>query len=184
MPILAKDNNGGGGDFTPAPAGLHNAVCVDVIDLGMQTMPATPQYPASTKHKVRVVWEIDEEMPEGRRFAVGKPYTLSLNEKATLRHDLESWRSRPFNAEELNGFDVEKLVGAPAMVQVIHKPGTKGGTFANVVAVTPLPRGMPKLARRDYTRSKRDVEMSEAAAQQPAARAPEEFQATDDEVPF
>ena len=31
MPIIAKT----GGDFTPAPAGTHAAVCVDVIDLGV-----------------------------------------------------------------------------------------------------------------------------------------------------
>jgi hypothetical protein len=33
MSIIAKSNKK---DFTPAPEGLHSAVCCDVVDLGLQ----------------------------------------------------------------------------------------------------------------------------------------------------
>jgi len=37
MAIIAKDNRK---EFTPAPEGLHQAVCVDVVDLARQTEAA------------------------------------------------------------------------------------------------------------------------------------------------
>lgn len=145
MSIVAKDS---GGDFKPAPAGLHPSVCVDVVDLGM----VDGQF--GTKHKVRIVWQIEEEDDEtGKRFIVSQMYTLSLNEKAKLRHHLEAWRSRPFNAEELKGFDLEKLIGVNAQVQVVH--ATKDSkTYANVAAVVPLAKGMNKMTVKDYVRVK------------------------------
>ena len=74
--------------YTPAPAGSHQAVCVDVIDKGILEVT----YAGKTKkqHKVSLAWQIEELRDDGKRFLVYKRYTLSLNEKATLRHDLES----------------------------------------------------------------------------------------------
>lgn len=150
MPIIAKDS--GGGEFTPAPEGVHQAVCVDVVDLGV----IETTYAGSTKqqHKIRVMWEINEQMSDGRPFIIGRRYTLSLGEKASLRKDLQSWRGRPFTQAELMGFDVETVLGANCMVNVIHD--TKDGkTWANVSAIMPLAKGMTKLQpSKDYVRMK------------------------------
>jgi hypothetical protein len=148
MPILAK--GGGGGEFIPAPAGVHQAVCVDVIDMGL--LEVTFGGKTKTQHKVRVLWQIDEDMPDGRRFLVQKRYTLSLNEKATLRKDLESWRGKPFtDADVYDGFDLEKLIGVNALLNVIH--AEKGGrTFANVASVAPLAKRMTKIEPKGYER--------------------------------
>jgi hypothetical protein len=56
---------------------------------------------------------------------------------------LESWRGRPFTQEELNGFSLENVLGAPCMLSVVHKP-SKDGTkmYANVGSVVALPKGM------------------------------------------
>ena len=56
---------------------------------------------------------------------------------------LESWRGRPFTTEELGGFSLENVLGAPCMLSVIHKP-SKDGTkvYANVGSVMALPKGM------------------------------------------
>jgi hypothetical protein len=56
---------------------------------------------------------------------------------------LEAWRGRPFTTEELNGFSLENVLGAPGMLSVIHKP-SKDGTkvYANVGSVVALPKGM------------------------------------------
>ncbi len=151
MPIVATDP--GGKEFTPAPEGLHSAVCVDVVDLGMMDNKFNPEKP---QHKIRVVWQIEETDPENqdKRFIVSKMYTLSLHEKAQLRKDLEGWRARKFSPDELKGFDVEKLLGAPGQVQVIHNVSEANGkTYANVQAIVPLGRGMDKLAPdAHYTR--------------------------------
>ncbi|MCA0270262.1 MAG: hypothetical protein LCH53_13745 [Bacteroidetes bacterium] len=150
MAILAKKT--GGGDFTPAPEGTYGAVCVDVVDLGMQTI--TGQYGTRTEHRVRIVWEIDEQKEDGKRFIVSERYKLSLHEKAGLRKMLDTWRGQPFTAQDLEeGFDLERLLNAPAMVTVVHREGKEGQVYDNVRAVTRLPKGMaPLKPSGDYPR--------------------------------
>ena len=95
MPIMVRDNRA----FTPTPEGLHQAVCVDVVDLGLVDGPW------GAKPTVELRWELDLANEEtGRPFLVSKRYTLSLNEKATLRQHLQAWRGRAFTPPELEGF--------------------------------------------------------------------------------
>lgn len=145
-PIIAKDS---GGDFTPAPEGSYPAVCCDVIDKGI----VEDQY--GKRHRLQVRWQLNEDaglMENGKPWLVVKTYTLSLNEKATLRHDLESWRGKKFTAEELRGFDVERLLGVPCFLLVVHNMVDNGKVFANINAIMPLPKGTEKPVVRDYTR--------------------------------
>jgi hypothetical protein len=138
--------------YAPAPAGVHHGVCVDVVDMGMLEVT----YAGKTKqqHKIRLVWQIDETNPEtGERFIAQKRYTLSLNEKATLRKDLEGWRGRAFTRDEEMGFDVEKLISVNAFINVVHAQ-KDGKTYANVVSIMPLKKGMPKMDADRYVRVK------------------------------
>src|SRR5690242_21213559 len=127
MPIIAKNE---GSAYTPAPQGQFIAVCADVIDLGMVTTEWQGQ--KRTTHKIRIVFLINESMDDGRPFTVSQQFTLSLNEKANLRKFLESWRGQPFTLTELSeGFDIERLIGANAVVQIVHaERGEK--VYANV----------------------------------------------------
>lgn len=144
MPIIARDNRK---EFTPAPEGLHQGVCVDVVDLGLVDGPY------GQKHQVEVRWQLDQERDDGRRHMVVKRYTLSLNEKATLRQHLEAWRGRKFSREELEGFDLEKLIGVNGQIQVVHVLLDKGGTWAAVQAIVPLGKGMVRMQPSgDYVR--------------------------------
>jgi hypothetical protein len=138
-------------NYTPAPEGTHQAVCVDVIDKGMHPNKFKD---GALQHKIDIAWQINELRDDGKRFVVYKRYTLSLHEKANLRHDLESWRGRPFTRDEEMGFDVESVIGANCLVNVQHKPSTKdpNKVFANVVSVMPLIKGMPKIAAEGYAR--------------------------------
>jgi len=148
MPIIAT-----GGDtktFTPAPEGTHQAVCVDVIDKGMQPNKFKE---GALQHKIDIAWEINELRDDGKRFVVYKRYTLSLNDKANLRHDLQSWRGKAFTFDELAGFDVETVKGANCLVNVQHNKSADGSrTYANVMSIAPLIKGMPKIALKDYVR--------------------------------
>ena len=99
---------------------------------------------------MRINWELpnekaifDEERGE-ESFMVGAEYTLSLNERANLRHVLESWRGKDFSEEELKGFDLKILLGKGCLVNVVHKKSTRnpGRTYAQVTSVVPLPKGM------------------------------------------
>src|ERR1700684_2934792 len=118
MAIVAKAS--GGNDCKPAPAGTHAAVCCDVVDLGMLEVSFGGK--TKTQHKVNLVWQIEEDRDDGKPFTVRKRYTLSLHEKASLRKDLESWRGRAFTPAELEGFDLEVLIGIGCMLNVIHTP--------------------------------------------------------------
>jgi len=134
MSLIAKDS--GGGDFQPAPPGTHIARCYAMIDLGTQTS----KYGEAPKVFIR--WElVDERMDNGEPFSIGKFYTVSLHEKATLRRDLEAWRGRPFTPEELAGFDLAKIVGHPCLLNIVEKPREVGGTTSVVGGVMALPKG-------------------------------------------
>lgn len=135
--------------YTQAPEGLHRAVCVDVVNLGIVQGAYGP------KHKVRIVWQLDAvDETHGRRYDVARVYALSLHERAALRKDLESWRGRKFTEQELDGFDLDKLLGANAQVQVTHDLSDDGTTYANVGTVVAPIKGLPKLAPLDYVRAK------------------------------
>jgi hypothetical protein len=151
MAIIAK-----GSSFTPCPAGLHQGVCADVIDLGM----VDGQF--GLKHKVTLVFQVNEPMDDGRPFLVQRRYTVSLDQKASLRKDLESWRGRPFTADELKGFDLEKLLGVNCQLNV-QQSDRDGTTYANITAIVPLSRGMAKMAVSGYIR-KKDREPEQQAA--------------------
>jgi hypothetical protein len=145
MPIIAK----AGASFTPAPAGTHCAVCVDVIDLGVVEVNYLGK--VRKQHKIVIAWQIDETMEDGKPFLVRRRYTCSLHEKATLRRDLESWRGRAFTNTELEAFDLENLLGVGSLLNVIHE-SRNGSTFANVASIMRLPKNMTAPTPRDYLR--------------------------------
>lgn len=125
------------GSYELAPVGVYSAVCVRLINMGMQ------ETSYGLKHQVHLAFEIDEKMEDGRPFLMMQNYTLSLNEKARLRLDLQAWRGRAFSAEELKGFDLKSVLGKPLQVSVVH---SADGQYANIGSMMPLGRGMSPLA--------------------------------------
>lgn len=136
--------------FTTAPEGLHSAACCDVVDLGL----VTDQF--GTRPMIDLRWmleRLDTQDADERRVIVRKRYRNTLHEKSSLRRDLEMWRGRKFTADELKGFDLEKLLGVSCQIQIVHNVKDNGKIYANVAAVIPLGKGMPKVGvDRDYVR--------------------------------
>ncbi len=97
-------------EFTPHPDGVFPGVCVEVV------------------------WETDQKMEDGRVFTIQKRYTASLHEKSTLAKDLKTWRGRAFTPDELKGFDIEKVLGAPCQLVIVHAE-KEGAIYANVTTV-------------------------------------------------
>lgn len=139
--MLAKDN--GGGDFENPEPGTYAATCFRVIDLGTQT--SEYQGKSNTRRQVLLSWELDELMSDGRPFMVSKFYTLSLGEKANLRHDLEGWRGRAFTKEELQGFPIKKLLGVPCLLSLSLNERNK----IKVASVAKLPKQMDPPEQRN-----------------------------------
>jgi hypothetical protein len=131
--------------YTPPPEGLHQASCVDIIDLGMVDGPF------GRKPKCRVVFELDKLADNGRPFTISKTYTLSLYEKSTLHKDLRAWRGRPFSPEELKGFDLERLIGVPCQALVTHVE-RDGTVYGNVTAIMKAEKGKAYQPSGQYIR--------------------------------
>ena len=137
----------GKSDFTPAPEGMHPAVCVDVVDLGLKDTPF------GKKAKIRIVWELACKMDDGKPFLAQKQYTASLHEKANLHQDLKGWRGRPFTAEEIMKFDVEAVLLAPCQVVIQHQE-RDGTVYGNVIAILRAEAGKQLKASGNYQRMK------------------------------
>lgn len=178
MAIIARDNRP---DMEPAPEGLHPAVCVDVVDLGL--VKSTFDGKTSERHMVRLVWQIEEEDSKGRRFTPIQQYTLSLNEKAKLRQHLEAWRGKKFTKEELDGFDLERLIGVSCQLQTVQNIATNGRTYSNVQAIVPLGRGMTAVRAEGYVRHKDREDMKKDVFAPEESEAPGNYGA-EEEVPF
>jgi len=131
-----------GGKFERCPEGNHVAVCFEVIDLG--TVKTTYLGETKKQRKIWLGWEIsNERMEDGRPFVIGKRYTLSSFEKATLRKDLESWRGRKFKDEDFGpsgDFDIKQVIGKGCLLNVVYSE-KEGKTYANIETVAALPKG-------------------------------------------
>ena len=142
---------GGGREFKIVPAGTHLARLYRIVDLGTQTTDF--QGEVKVQRKVMFAWEIhgeeDDGSPllteDGKPMAIFKNYTLSWNEAATLRKDLQAWRGTPWTDKEAARFDLKNVLGQWCMLNVIHKPGkTEGKLFANVAGISPVPSFLRK----------------------------------------
>ena len=149
--LLAKGNSGGGGNRQLPEKGVHNAVCSKVFDLGMH--PNTFDTSKSDQQKCMLVFElealIEDEASEyfGKRLLQHAELTVSLNEKATLKRFLESWRKKEFTQQEIDeGFDIHKLVGVQCTLNIIHKTAkTSGKERAEVDAIMPALKNAPMM---------------------------------------
>ena len=141
MPLTAKASSSDF-EYELPPAGNHVARCYSVVDMGIQEVHWKGV--AKQQHKIRIAWELPNElMEDGRPFSISRKYTLSLNEASNLYQDLVAWRGKAFTSEELEGFDVFAVLGAPAMINIVHNPSEDGSRmYANVGSVAPLVKGL------------------------------------------
>ena len=135
-----KVKGNGGGDFQKVEPGTHLATCIKVVDIGTQY--GEYQGKPTARRQVILEWELPNELVEsgeaaGQPLTIRKFYTASLNEKATLRHDLVNWRGRDFTPEELNGFELSNVLGIPCLVTVTETDS--GGR--KITGVTKPPKG-------------------------------------------
>lgn len=173
-----------GGAFLPCPAGTHNAVCVDAVDLH----DVERSYGGETwkEEQVRFVFQVEKRITETDARAlqnrddaaklVGQRYSVrtfgmkvSLHDKAKLRAFVEGWlgESLPVGYE----FDSEAFVGRPCFLTVVHKLGGDDGkrVYANITGIAPVMKDdagnpfRPVIAPEGYTR---EVDRAPATSEQ------------------
>lgn len=141
MPIYAEQTS----QRELIPAGNYIARCYQLIELGTIT-ELVAGHMKSLK-KVRIGWELPEEIrtfDNGEKpLAVWAEYTLSTHRKSTLRAILASWRGKDFTEEEAKRFDITSILGAPCLLNVIHKNGVADPTkvYERISSISPLPKG-------------------------------------------
>lgn len=122
MPFIVEETR------TPGPEGSMKGRCFAIIDHGTHPHEYQGKLTGKDVREVAVGWEVFPENDEGEivRRSDGQPYTvwhrynISFDVRARLRIDLEAWRGRAFTAEEMKGFDMERLLGAPARLQIAN----------------------------------------------------------------
>lgn len=142
MPIIKASDK----TFTPAPAGTFPARCYSMISLG--TQPAgNPQYKPS--FQVLLQFELPTEMIEvnGQPMPLGiskflNAYLGSPKKPSQTNQFLQAWRGRPFTAQELLGFDLKAVVGAPCLLNIIHTEKSDGSMREQIASISPMPKGM------------------------------------------
>lgn len=145
--MILKEESGASSWENPKP-GLHQAVCVDIDDLGMQ------QTNYGEKHQLKLVFELDQQRSDGGPIRMGRKYTATLNEKGALRGDLKSWRGADLTVEEKNEFNLEKLVGAQAQLNIEEFQKQDGTAGTAIGAILPPADGQNLEPSGDYVRAK------------------------------
>jgi hypothetical protein len=143
---MIKATNKGGSNYEPIAAGTYAARCYQMIHIGTAEENILGQ--VKKLNKVRITWELPTETKVFKEengeqpHVISKEFTLSMNEKATLRKFLEGWRGKSFTEKEAESFDITVLLGKPCMLSIIHKQAKNGNTYAEISSVSSVPKGM------------------------------------------
>lgn len=142
-------------DFPPHPEGQWAVRCIDIIDLGK--IQSTYQGRTTSRHRGILRFYAGQETEPDKNGEVlplwiDQFVTMSLHSRSRLRKLLEAWRGQKFTDEELEGFDLEVLLGKGAYIQVSHNAGNER-VYANIDSIMKLPKGVQSAPMlKDYVR--------------------------------
>lgn len=136
--------------FIPAPEGMHNAVIADVVYYGTE----------EAYDKIRLVWELEQSRPSGKRFTVTKPFY----DAASMTKDLQQVLGDDREGIDIVMNDPEKLIGMPMRLKVVHNL-SKGEIFPHVHSLYPpsVVRLLVTPGFRRYAPDKKTGQSQEAA---------------------
>ncbi len=119
-----------------APEGTHNAILVQIIDLGTQPS-GNPKFKDS--RRLQLAFELvgpGLKTEDGSPFVQYRQYTFSSHAKSQLAKDFKAWLS----VKDMSDYDVDAALGKQALVTIEHKE-IESGTFANVSNISAVPKG-------------------------------------------
>lgn len=129
--------------------------CYMLVDLGTHSAEfkddKTGQMKKREVRKVRLGWEIPTKMRDFGKgklepSVIGREFTASLggdSKPSKLLEVIQGWRGKPFTPDEKKKFSLNKLIGAPALLSVIHAQSRAGNVYAKLNSVAKVPAGMP-----------------------------------------
>ena len=129
------------------PEGMHTGRLYGIIDLG--THKDSYQGVESEKHKIRLIWELEPKMADGKPFAIGKDYTITrgkwgpyIAKTSALFDLLKTWVK--WDEKKIKLGNLGQLIGQEALVTISHEKGKAdpSKTYAKLGPVLPLMKGM------------------------------------------
>lgn len=117
-----------------APEGTHNAVCIQILDLGTQVSEKWK----SEMRQCSVGFELVDEMnSEGEPFVVFKKYNLpGLGPKANLAKDLKAWLGIVVEKDDEIDLD-QTILGKSCNITITYsEPDENDKVYDNITAIT------------------------------------------------
>jgi hypothetical protein len=134
---LSVQVDGSGKEFEPIAEMIQPAVIADIVDKGMVDNAFKP----GTKiHKCYFVWLLSETDTEDRPKRTFQSFTVSLNEKSSLRKFLATLGYKDF--EKGKPFDLDTLIGTKRVLVLTEEDGENGKKFIKITATMPVKKGM------------------------------------------
>ena len=128
LTLTCKDS----GDFKPHPEGIHPAICVDVMDLGL--VETDFQGVKKMVNKVKIIFESEAKTDDGKPCTVFRSFSASLHPKSNLAAFLSKWRGRPVAPGE--SIELKNLIGSCCTLVISHQKNMAGKTYASIDAVS------------------------------------------------
>ena len=124
-----------GGERQLVTEGDHPAVCVDVVDQGLQETKYGP------KHRVQFIYATDETLTggeyDGQPALMFATFTNTSSSQGNLRPFLEAWSGEDMSDDEIEQLERDDLIGQPATLSVKHGEDGQGNTYANIDVIAP-----------------------------------------------
>jgi hypothetical protein len=117
-----KYEDSGSKEFERPDVGQKAGRCLMAIEMGtVKNDFPDAKYP--TKPEILLVFELNQLMEDGRPFVVSEKMTFSFGDNAHMMRHLIPWRGgNKYTEDEKRGFDLGKLVGKAALVQIYESP--------------------------------------------------------------
>lgn len=81
---------------------------------------------------------LPEDHPrKGEPCFISEYFTFSMGDKSNLRAFINQWRGKALSDDEAKAFDIGKMVGQPAAINVVHRSSADGTkTYANIGSIS------------------------------------------------
>lgn len=129
-----------GGDFEVPNAEVGAARLVGIVDLGSQEK--TYKGETKLKQQLRLTFELEQTMSDGRNFVLSRKFTASLHENSALRPVVETLLGRKIvEGDEL---DFNDILGKYCLVDV--EAWGDNGEKRSIGTISKKPAAMPDFA--------------------------------------
>lgn len=132
---LSVTIDGSGKEFEPVTELIQPGVLADVVDKGLIDNKFKP---GTKVHKCYFVWIVAEEDSDGANKRVFQSFTVSLNEKSSLRKFLATLGIKEFPGGR---FELDSLIGTERMMVLSQEDGSDGKSYIKITATMPLKKG-------------------------------------------